>query len=173
MHAKPDLRAEFEPSGHCFRIGDLCCYVACEMRRMTILAIAIIVVPLIGCEVRCSPLLASLDQLAANIFDGDLAIDENGVCKLGPNNRVVGNVAYVTNQSDGSKLILFRRWQGKGSNLRGVLYTNGPPLPVGTDISIVTFAPTGPTDTIPVSRVDVTIGEKIAAGCYNVSRSLD
>ena len=26
MHAKPDLRVEFEPNGHFFRLGDLCRY---------------------------------------------------------------------------------------------------------------------------------------------------
>ena len=28
MHAKPDLRVEFEPNGHYFRLGDLCRYSA-------------------------------------------------------------------------------------------------------------------------------------------------
>ena len=33
MHAKPDLRVEFEPNGHFFRLGDLCRYPALDTSK--------------------------------------------------------------------------------------------------------------------------------------------
>ena len=33
MHAKPDLRVEFEPNDHVFRLGDLCRYSSWVMQR--------------------------------------------------------------------------------------------------------------------------------------------
>lgn len=137
---------------------------------LTILA-AIITAPMLGCAPSIS--LTTLDKTATQIFDGKIAIDDSGKCTIESKNKVVDNIAYVTPQLDGSKLILFRTWQGKGANLRGILFTNGPALTVGSEIELVTFQPTGPGGGLPIGRVDVSIDSEIKKRCYRVSFSLD
>lgn len=117
--------------------------------------------------------MATLDQTAADIFDGKIVVDKNGSCTIDAKNNVIDNVAYVTIHLDGSKLILLRTWQGKGSNIRGILYTNGPPLTVGSEIEVVTFQPTGPTGGLPIGRAEVSIDSAITKTCYRVSHSRD
>jgi hypothetical protein len=141
------------------------------MRRLLAILIAVIASPMIGCERSIS--MATLDQTASNIFDGTIPVDENGQCAIDSNNNVIDNIAYVTTQADGTILILFRTWQGKGSNLRGFLDTNGAPLTIGSEIELLTFIPTGPNGGLPIGRADVSIDAAITKSCYRVSRSLD
>ena len=54
--------------------------------------------------------MATLDQTAADIFDGKIVVDKNGSCTIDAKNNVIDNVAYVTIHLDGSKLILLRTW---------------------------------------------------------------
>ncbi len=140
--------------------------------QLTILAVLIFTL-LSGCEQSVS--IATLDQTASDIFDGTIAPNENGECNVDAKNNVINNIAYVTTKADdGSKLILFRTWQGKGSNLRGILYTNGSPLKVGSTVELITFAPLDPSDgDLPINKVDVSIDAEITKTCYRVSYSLD
>ena len=97
--------------------------------------------------------------------------DENGVCKIATKNNTVGNNAYVTTQPAGTKLVLFRTWQGKGSNVRGFLYTDGPPLAVGSTIRISTFSPAGLEGAATVAKREVSIDSAVTNTCYRVSFS--
>jgi hypothetical protein len=81
----------------------------------------------------------------------------------------VNGYAYVTTQADGTTLILFRTWQGKGSNLRGILYTNGAPHAIGSEIELITFIPHLSDDDLPIDRVNVSIDASLAETCYRVS----
>ena len=104
------------------------------MRTLLTVLVLLIGLLMLGCERSIS--MATLDQTAADIFDGKIVVDKNGSCTIDAKNNVIDNVAYVTIHLDGSKLILLRTWQGKGSNIRGILYTNGPPLTVGSEIEV-------------------------------------
>lgn len=141
------------------------------MRILLYIFAVFIVLQMLGCERSVS--MATLDQTAADIFNGSIVVDENGKCTVDVKNNVVEKDVYVTTQSDGSKLILFRTWQGKGSNLRGFLYTNGGPLTVGTKIEVITFQPPGPSGNLPIGLADVSVDSAIKRSCYLVSRSLD
>jgi hypothetical protein len=124
-----------------------------------------------GCERSVS--IDALAKTAEEIFHGERLPDEHGVVVIDAEFNVYGNNAFVTRWADGSMLILFRTWQGKGSNLRGYLFTNGPPLEVGTEIELITFSPLGPNVGVPVGIAEVTIDKAISPECYRVSRSLD
>ena len=141
------------------------------MRIFLKILAASIALPMIGCERSVS--MATLDQTAADIFDGTIAVDENGKCTIDAKNNIVDNVAYVTTQPGGSRLILFRTWRGKGSNLRGILYTDGPPLKVGSQVEVLTFCPVEAAGGLLIGQADVSIDSAIAKTCYRVSFSLD
>ena len=152
-------------------LRDLCYLVLHVIRFLLTIVTVILHLPFAGCD-RSSP-ISILDKTASEIFDGEIAADENGVCKIAAKNNAVGNNAYVTTQPDGTKLVLFRTWQGKGSNLRGFLYTDGPPLTVGSTIEVSTFSPTGPNGRAPVAKQDVSIDSAVTKSCCRVSFSLD
>lgn len=141
------------------------------MRYLLLFLIAVIAPLITGCERPVS--MATLDQIAANIFDGTTPADEHGRCAIDSSNNVVDDIAYVTTQADGTILILFRTWQGKGSNLRGIVYTNGVPLAIGSEIELISFCPHLSDDDLPIDRVNVSIDESLAETCYRVSYSLD
>ncbi len=141
------------------------------MRILLFFLFALTGLPMLGCEQPVS--LTLLDQTAADIFDDTITVDDSGKCSIDVRNNAIDNAGYVTTQPDGSKLILFRTWPGKGTNLRGILYTNGPPLTLGSEIEVVTFQPTGPTGGPSIGRADVSIDSSITESCYRVSRSLD
>ena len=141
------------------------------MRFLLTVVTVIFTLPFVGCDRSTST--ATLTKTAADILAGKIATDENGVCKIGLENNTVGNKAYVTVQPDGTKLVLFRTWQGKGANLRGFLFTDGPPLTVGSEIELLTFSPTGANGEPPVAKSDVSIDAAVSKTCYRVSRSLD
>ena len=140
--------------------------------RTSLTIIAVIFAALVlGCERSVS--IATLEQTATKIFDGTIETDANGTCTVDSKNNLIDDIAYVTTQPDGSKLVLFRTWQGKGSNLRGILNTNGPALSVGSEIEVLTFQPTGPNGGLPIGRADVSIDSEIKNSWYRVSRSFD
>ncbi len=117
--------------------------------------------------------LESLDTTASQIFDGEITPGEHGLCELSESINVIENEAYVTTKNDGTKLILFRTWRGKGSNLKGYLYTNRNGLKVGSTIEILTFAPLGPEGGIPIGTSDVHVDSSVTKTCYRVSYFLD
>jgi hypothetical protein len=124
-----------------------------------------------GCERSVSTDV--LAKTAEEIFHGERVPDEHGVVAIDAELNVYGNNAYVTRKADGSMLVLFRTWQGKGSNLRGYLFTNGPPIEIGTEIGVITFSPLGPDGGVPVGTAEVTVDKALRSECYQVSRSLD
>jgi hypothetical protein len=137
--------------------------------RLLIMAICGASLVLSGCERSVSTDV--LTKTAKEIFHGERVPDGHGVVVIDAKLNVYGNNAYVTHKADGSMLVLFRTWQGKGSNLRGYLFTNGPPLEISTEIGVITFSPLGPDGGVPVGTAEVTIDKAIR--CYQVSRSLD
>jgi hypothetical protein len=141
------------------------------MRSLLTILISVIASSIIGCERSVS--ISTLEQTASKIVDGTIPVDENGKCPIDSKNKVIDDTAYVTVQPDGTKLILFRTWQGKGSNLRGILYTNGEPLTIGSEIELLTFSPTGADGGSPLGRADVSIDAKLTESSYRVSHSLD
>ena len=120
-----------------------------------------------------SSLMTILDKTASDILEGKRAINEDGVCKIGLKNNTVGNNAYVTTQSNGTKLVLFRTWQSLESNLLGFLYTNGPPLIVGSEIEVLTGSLMEPNKEAAVAKQAVSIVSAISKTCYRVSPVLD
>ena len=96
------------------------------MRILFSLLTISILLTLSGCEQK--PSMSAMDQTASRILGGVISENENGVCAIDESSNAVGDVAFVTTNDDGSKMVLFRVWQGKGSNMRGFLYTNGAPL---------------------------------------------
>ncbi|WP_075082315.1 hypothetical protein [Mariniblastus fucicola] len=141
------------------------------MRILLTVFTAFITLLMLGCEHSVS--MTTLDQTARHIFDGAIPIEDNGKCAIDAKNNIIDDTAYITTQSNGDKLILFRTWQGKGANLRGVLYTDAAQLVVGSEIELVTFRPTGPDGGLPIGRADISIDAKLAKSTYRVSRSLD
>jgi hypothetical protein len=114
-----------------------------------------------------------LPPIARDIYDGKIAPDANGICKIDPSLYVCEDAAYVTKHSDGSTLILFRTAEGKGSNLRGYIFTDGPPLTVGAEVEVLTFVPLGPAGGVPAGKAGVIVDRVINPKCYAVSRSSD
>ena len=114
-----------------------------------------------------------MDQTASRILGGVISENENGVCAIDESSNAVGDVAFVTTNDDGSKMVLFRVWQGKGSNMRGFLYTNGAPLKVGSQIKVSSYAPISETSGLPVGILEVTVDSEISKSCYKVYYALD
>ena len=141
------------------------------MRTLLTIIAVVFALQMLGCERSVS--VPTLEQTATQIFNGTIETGANGTCTVDAKNNVVDDVAYVTLLPDGSKLVLFRTWQGKGSNLRGILHTNGPALTVGSEIEVLTFQPTGLNGGLPIGRADVSIDSEIKKSWYRVSRSLD
>ena len=141
------------------------------MRFLLTIVMVVFTLPFVGCDRSSSTTL--LNKTALDIFNGKIKSDENGICKIAAETNTVGNNAYVTVQPDGTKLVLFRTWQGKGSNLRGFLFTDGPPLTVGSKVEVSTFSPPGPNGGAPVAKQEISIDSAVSKTCYRVSRSLD
>ena len=118
-----------------------------------------------GCENRVS--IDKLSNVASDIFDGSISVDANGVATVNSAVNVVGNEAHVTTLASGKKLVLFTTWQGKASNLRGYLFTNGPPLVVGSEIEVLASRPPH------VSKLWIFVDSFAGKRAYAVSRSLD
>ena len=137
---------------------------------MRVACLSILVVLVCGCEQRVS--IDTLNAMATDIFNGKVATDANGVCTLDSSVNVIGGRAHVTTLKSGSKLVLFRTWQGKESNLRGYLFANGPPLDVGSEIKVVAFRPVRPYGP-HVADVWIQVDAEVAKSVYAVSRSLD
>ena len=137
---------------------------------MRVACLSMLVVLVCGCEKRVS--IETLNAVASDIFSGKIATDANGVCPLDSSMNVVGDTAYVTTLKSGSQLVLFCTWQGKGSNLRGYLFTNGPPLVVGSEIEVVAFRPVRPNGP-HVANVWIKVDAAVGKAAYAVSRSLD
>jgi hypothetical protein len=85
---------------------------------------------------------------------------------------VVNGKAYVTTQPTGTMLVLFPTWWGKGTNLRGFLYSNGQAFAVGTTVNVNVPFPS-PVSSPQFGLTEVTVEDVLSPGWYSVSRSLD
>jgi hypothetical protein len=123
-----------------------------------------------GCEKPAS--LATYQAVVADIKSGRQTVAPTGEIILPPAqaSSVVDGKAYATTQLAGTMLVLFPTWRGKAWNLRGYLYSGGPPLAVGSEISInVPLV----DQMLQPETAEVTIERAVAPGWYYVSRTLD
>src|SRR5947209_20424354 len=99
---------------------------------MRVLALILVVSSLLaaGCAVLMED---SFNQREAEkevgvVINGALKADADGEVVLPARCASVSRTgkAYVTHDSNGSPLILFPTWQGKGQNIRGYVYSSRP-----------------------------------------------
>jgi hypothetical protein len=120
--------------------------------------------------------LKSSTAIAAQVASGALKPNAYGVVKLpAPTAKLslYGEI-YSTVDSSGTTWVLFRTWQGKGSNLHGYLYRSTPatgPLPP-------TIAVRGPTVQYnatdpPTETIDYTLDQQLNPNWYEVRFDLN
>ena len=137
--------------------------------KTIMLLVVVLLAPSCGQQVS----MIALDTTAEGIFADEIAINADGSFSLDPRINVVDDIGYVSNLSDGTKLVLFQTWRGKGSNLRGLMYSNGPALAIGSEIEVQAWQPTGPGGGPTIGAVEVMIDAVVSKTCYRVSRTLD
>ena len=109
-------------------------------------------------------------------MNGSLKPDANGVVKLPP---ALGKLSlydevYVTTDASGIVWVLFRTWQGKGTNLHGYMHRSTSatgPVPA----SIAVLGPTIPMDLTGPSteKVDYVVDQQIDPNWYEVHFDLN
>jgi hypothetical protein len=119
----------------------------------------------------------SFDKVAAlpavtQIMNGSLKPDANGVVKLPPalGKLSLYDEAYVTTDASGVVWVLFRTWQGKGTNLHGFVHRSTPAAgPVPASIAVLGPTPTDP----PTEKVDYVVDQQIDPNWYEVRFDLN
>ena len=81
------------------------------------------------------------EGIARDFQAGQLKPDPQGVVHLPPNlaDASIGGQAFVTKNQTAVWLLL-RTWRGKGANFTGYLYAPGPPLNLGSEVTLTTDA---------------------------------
>jgi hypothetical protein len=125
------------------------------------------------------------EKVAAAVITGTLKPDAGGVVDLPDRWTSVSRRGriYVTRKEDGLFLALFPTWRGKGSNLRGYLFSNRPLTDNDTiegrykegSSRLEVMVPTVPAmNTARVSKLEyVSLVRKVKPGWYYVSYDMD
>jgi hypothetical protein len=109
--------------------------------------------------------------IAAQVVTGAMKPDAYGVVKLpaSAGKLSLNGEIYATMDSSGITWVLFRTWQGKGSNLHGYLYRSTPATgPVPPTITVrgptVQYSATDP----PTDSIDYSVDRQLNSNWYEV-----